>query len=114
MFLIVDGQDVVQGYRGDQQAIVKADAKHWQVGAASIVAKVSRDQDMIEMAKQYPAYGWESNKGYGTKSHRKQILLTGSSPYHRQSFLKKIVRAVQRDEAKEAAEHVKVCRRHWG
>jgi len=91
--LIIDGVRTINGYEGDQRAVEKADVWHWQVSAASIFAKVIRDNDITEMAEQYPAYGWEKNKGYGTKPHRKQILLAGPCPYHRMSFLKKLLKA---------------------
>jgi ribonuclease HII len=92
MNLIVDGVDLVEEYQGVQEAVVKADDIYWQVSAASVVAKVMRDMEMEYMASYYPAYGWNSNVGYGTKGHRKQILLAGPSPFHRRSFLKKLLR----------------------
>jgi len=92
MKLIIDGVNLVDDYIGVQKAIIKADDKHWQVSAASIVAKVIRDKEMAYMASYYPAYGWESNAGYGTKGHTKQILLAGPIHLHRKSFLKKILK----------------------
>lgn len=71
-------------------AIVKGDAKSESIAAASILAKVSRDRLMLEMAKKYPAYNFEKHKGYGTKAHRKAILEHGPCEIHRMSFLKKL------------------------
>ncbi len=71
-------------------AIVKGDAKSESIAAASILAKVSRDRLMLEMAKKYPAYNFEKHKGYGTKAHREAILEHGPCEIHRMSFLKKL------------------------
>ena len=71
-------------------AIVKGDAKSESIAAASILAKVSRDRLMLEMAKKYPAYNFEKHKGYGTKAHREAILEYGPCEIHRMSFLKKL------------------------
>ena len=68
--------------------IVKGDAKSISIAAASIVAKVTRDRMMVEYAKEYPGYGWEKNKGYGTKEHYEGIEKLGITPLHRRSFLK--------------------------
>ncbi len=72
------------------EAIVKGDANSMSIAAASILAKVSRDRLMIEYAKQYPDYGFEKHKGYGTKVHNEAILKYGVTPIHRMSFLKKL------------------------
>ncbi|MBQ3691787.1 MAG: ribonuclease HII [Clostridia bacterium] len=72
------------------EAIVKGDANSMSIAAASILAKVSRDRLMIEYAKQYPEYGFEKHKGYGTKVHNEAILKYGACPIHRESFLKKL------------------------
>lgn len=73
------------------QAIIKGDALSMSVAAASILAKVSRDRLMLELAKEYPQYGFEKHKGYGTKLHMERIREYGPSPIHRLSFLKKIL-----------------------
>ena len=70
--------------------IVKGDAKSMSVAAASILAKVSRDRLMLAYAEEYPQYGFEKHKGYGTKLHVEKILEYGETPIHRPSFLKKI------------------------
>lgn len=71
--------------------IIKGDANSMSIAAASILAKVSRDRLMLEYAKEYPQYGFEKHKGYGTKVHTDAILEYGPSPIHRISFLKKLL-----------------------
>jgi ribonuclease HII len=92
MLLTVDGRDRVDNYEGKQRSVVKADGSHYPTSAASIVAKVSRDLDMLQMSERYQGYGWERNSGYGTKEHREAILELGVTPYHRRSFLRKWVK----------------------
>ncbi|MCM1285209.1 MAG: ribonuclease HII [Acetobacter sp.] len=74
-----------------ERDIVKGDAKSASIAAASIIAKVSRDRYMLEMAEKYPEYHFEKHKGYGTKLHYEMIEKYGISPIHRKSFLKKIL-----------------------
>ena len=69
--------------------VVKGDSRSANIAAASILAKVSRDNYMDELAKQYPEYGFEVHKGYGTKAHYEALRTHGHSPAHRLSFLKK-------------------------
>ena len=68
------------------EAIVKGDGKSISIGAASILAKVTRDHIMIEYAKQYPEYGFEKHKGYPTKAHKEALQKYGVTPIHRKSF----------------------------
>lgn len=70
--------------------IIKGDAKSMSVACASILAKVSRDRLCYQYAEEYPQYGFDKHKGYGTKQHREAIIKYGPCPYHRMSFLKKI------------------------
>ena len=79
------GLDIVE------RCIVKGDAKSANISAASILAKVTRDRYMLEMAKMYPQYHFEKHKGYGTKLHYEMIEQYGISPIHRKTFLKKIL-----------------------
>lgn len=72
------------------QAVVKGDSRCADIAAASILAKVTRDRYMLEMSKQYPEYGFEKHKGYGTKAHYEAIRNHGVTPIHRPSFLKKM------------------------
>ncbi len=74
-----------------QTGIIKGDAKSVSIAAASIVAKVTRDRMMVEYAKEYPYYAFESNKGYGTKAHYEGISRHGITPIHRKTFLKNIL-----------------------
>ena len=69
--------------------VVHGDALSASIAAASILAKVTRDDYMDEMAKQYPAYGFEVHKAYGTKAHYEALRQYGPSPIHRMTFLKK-------------------------
>ncbi len=69
--------------------VVKGDSRSANIAAASILAKVSRDEYMEEMAKQYPEYGFEIHKGYGTKAHYEALRTYGHCPLHRLTFLKK-------------------------
>lgn len=74
----------------DSECIVKGDAKSMSIACASILAKVSRDRLLYKYAEEYPMYGFDKHKGYGTKVHREAILKYGPCPYHRKSFLKKL------------------------
>ncbi len=71
------------------RTVVGGDARSANIAAASILAKVTRDDLMIELAKQYPAYGFDVHKGYGTKRHYEALRACGASPVHRQTFLRK-------------------------
>ncbi len=66
--------------------IVKGDSKSLSIAAASIIAKVTRDDFMIQADKKYPGYGFASNKGYGSRNHMEAISRIGPSPIHRMSF----------------------------
>ena len=72
-----------------QHSVVHGDALSYSIGAASIIAKVYRDKMMDEFAKQYPYYGFEKNKGYGTAAHIQGIKENGLCPIHRRTFTKK-------------------------
>lgn len=72
--------------------IVKGDARSMSIASASILAKVSRDRLLYKYAEEYPEYGFDKHKGYGTKQHIAAILKYGSCPYHRKSFLTKILK----------------------
>jgi len=75
----------------NKKAIVKGDSKSFSIAAASIIAKVLRDKLMIDLHEEYPAYNWLKNKGYPTKEHIAAIKENGVTPFHRKSFLKKIL-----------------------
>lgn len=71
------------------QTVVKGDSRSASIAAASILAKVSRDDWMLQMAQEYPQYDFEVHKGYGTKRHYEALRQHGPSPIHRATFLKK-------------------------
>lgn len=83
-FLLIDAMKLETPYPSD--SIIKGDAKSISIAAASIVAKVARDELMKEIAASYPAYGFQQNMGYGTKEHIDAIQQHGITPYHRKSF----------------------------
>jgi ribonuclease HII len=68
------------------QTIVKGDRKSLSIAAASVVAKVARDEEMTRLAQAYPGYGWERNAGYGTAQHLEALHRLGATPHHRRSF----------------------------
>lgn len=87
---LVDGNQI-PNLDCDVTTVVKGDAKSESIAAASILAKVSRDRYMLEMAEKYPQYGFEKHKGYGTKLHYEMIEKYGICDIHRKSFLKKVL-----------------------
>lgn len=78
------------GLNGQEVAIIKGDATSYNIAAASIVAKVTRDRQMIELDKLYPEYGFARNKGYGTAEHIAALKSIGPCPAHRRSFIRNI------------------------
>jgi len=68
------------------QTVVKGDSCCFSIAAASIMAKVTRDRIMAELAREHPGYGWETNQGYGTAAHREGLDLLGVTIHHRRSF----------------------------
>jgi len=84
-FALIDGRPV-QGLELPHQCIVKGDQKSFAIAAASIVAKVTRDELMVELEEQHPGYGFAEHKGYGTRSHREALVRLGPCPAHRRSF----------------------------
>ena len=71
------------------ETVVKGDSLSASIAAASVLAKVTRDDIMLAMAEEYPGYGFEIHKGYGTKAHYEALRQLGPSPIHRMTFLKK-------------------------
>lgn len=80
-----------EGFTISQETVIKGDSKSLAIGAASIVAKVARDEFMKEYSKRAPEFGFEKHKGYGTKAHYEAISSYGLSPIHRKTFLKKVL-----------------------
>lgn len=84
--ILVDGNKFIP-YKDIQHiCVIKGDDKYLSIAAASVLAKVTRDNYMIKIDKKYPAYQWFSNKGYPTQAHRQGIIQAGLSPEHRKSF----------------------------
>ena len=88
-FIIVDGNRFKRYKDINHKCIIKGDTKHLSIAAASILAKTYRDSYMIDYHSRYPFFGWDKNKGYGTKFHFLNIDKYGMSDVHRKSFLLK-------------------------
>lgn len=86
---LIDGNRSV-GIDCPNETVVKGDGKSASIAAASILAKVSRDRYMLDMAKEYPQYAFEKHKGYPTKLHYERLRAYGPCPIHRLTFLKKL------------------------
>lgn len=84
--LLIDGNRFKPFPNIPHHCIVKGDGKYLSIAAASVLAKTHRDEHMNNLAKKYPEYGWQKNKGYPTKAHREAIRLHGATPHHRMSF----------------------------
>lgn len=81
----VDGKDIIE-VSMNCEAVIKGDSLYLDIAAASVLAKVTRDNYMIELAEKYPGYGFEKHKGYGTKLHIKAIQSLGITEQHRVKF----------------------------
>lgn|SRR5574344_73480 len=86
---LVDGNKLIKNYNFPQKFIIKGDGKSATIAAASILAKVTRDRYMENLAKEFPQYCWDKNAGYLTKEHLEAIDKYGLCKYHRPSFLQK-------------------------
>lgn len=84
--VLVDGNKIPQGLAMSCDAVVGGDALHPEISAASILAKVTRDRQMVEMDQKYPQFGFAKHKGYPTKAHFEAIALHGVIDEHRRSF----------------------------
>lgn len=84
--LLIDGNRFNSYKNKPHYCIIKGDAKYKSIAAASILAKTYRDEYMIEIAKDFPEYDWENNKGYPTEKHREGIRKAGICHHHRNSF----------------------------
>ncbi|MDH3665880.1 MAG: ribonuclease HII [Paracoccaceae bacterium] len=83
---LVDGNRLPPDLPCQGRALVGGDASSLSIAAASIVAKVTRDRIMADLAVAYPGYSWETNQGYGTAAHRAALERLGVTPHHRRSF----------------------------
>ena len=84
--LLIDGNRFYPYRNLVHTTIIKGDSLYLSIAAASVLAKTFRDEHMATIHNEYPVYGWDKNKGYGTPFHRIAILKYGISPYHRKSF----------------------------
>lgn len=84
--VLVDGNTVPKALGCPATALIRGDSRSLSIAAASVIAKVTRDRMMVELAQQYPAYGWERNAGYPTREHREALQKFGITPHHRLSF----------------------------
>jgi len=83
---LIDGNMIPRNLTVPATTLIKGDGRCLSIAAASIVAKICRDRIMVELAQQYPGYGWETNAGYGSKSHISALQNLGVTPHHRRSF----------------------------
>lgn len=89
--ILVDGNIIPKFIKKPANSIVKGDDKSYSIAAASILAKVSRDREIIKISKDFPDYNWHKNKGYATKDHINMIIKKGYTKHHRKTFkLKKL------------------------
>lgn len=102
-WVLVDG-NATPRWKRPSKAIVNGDAKCRSIAAASIIAKVTRDRMMAELAGDYPGYGWETNRGYGTPEHYRALNALGLTPLHRRSFAP--IRAIELGHAQPELELV--------
>jgi len=85
-YAIIDGNFIPSNIDIPAKAVIGGDNLSVSIAAASIVAKVIRDEMVMKMHKEFPIYGWDTNKGYGTKKHMEAIKIYGPSIYHRKTF----------------------------
>lgn len=89
-YVLIDG-DAIKDCRYPYDCVVKGDSKSASISAASILAKVTRDRYMLQLAEKYPEYQFEKHKGYGTALHIEMLKKHGASEVHRKTFIKKFV-----------------------
>jgi ribonuclease HII len=88
---LVDGRDRIPDIQTDQLTLIQGDDRSISIAAASILAKVYRDDVICQWAEKYPEYGLDQHKGYGTSQHRQALITYGATPEHRQKFIRKIL-----------------------
>jgi ribonuclease HII len=86
IFSLIDGNRVPKGLLGAAEAMVKGDSRFASIAAASILAKVHRDNLMLKLHERFPEYNFAKNKGYPTKEHMAAIRKYGITPFHRKSY----------------------------
>jgi ribonuclease HII len=104
--VLIDGNQKVHNLPYPQETIIKGDSKSLSIAAGSIIAKVTRDRIMRHLAAEFPQYGWERNKGYGTKDHSDAIAEHGITEHHRKSFapIRKYIEDAEDQEDIKAAD----------
>lgn len=85
-FALIDGNKTPPDLPCPSECLIKGDGRCLSIAAASIVAKVTRDRIMVALSQQFPGYGWETNAGYGTKTHSEGLAAFGVTQHHRRSF----------------------------
>lgn len=85
-YALIDGNKLPPALSVPGHPVVKGDGLSCSIAAASIIAKVTRDQYMAKLAEEFPGYGWEKNAGYGVKAHQAGLKTQGITPHHRVSF----------------------------
>lgn len=85
-FALIDGNKTPPDLPCPSECLIKGDGRCLSIAAASIVAKVTRDRIMVALSQQFPGYGWETNAGYGTKTHSEGLAALGVTQHHRRSF----------------------------
>ncbi len=83
---LIDGNRQPEDLPCPARAVIKGDDKVLSIAAASVMAKVTRDRIMADLAREFPGYGWEKNAGYGTREHLSALNTLGVTPHHRRSF----------------------------
>jgi ribonuclease HII len=103
VLVLVDGNKSVKGIHSKyvQTTVIDGDATSASIAAASIIAKVHRDRMMVELANQHPQYGWERNKGYGSRLHRDALKVHGMTPWHRRLFCDNLLKGEYGDALDE-------------
>ncbi|MGC5197993.1 ribonuclease HII [Aphanothece microscopica] len=90
--VLVDGVLPLRGWSGEQTTLVRGDSRCAAIAAASVLAKVARDELIVRLAGRFPGYGLERHAGYGTSQHREALRSLGPTPLHRLSFLRNLSR----------------------
>ena len=85
-YILIDGKQIPPFFTGSCQAIIKGDQKSLTIASASVIAKVYRDRLMATLHQTHPEYGWNHNKGYGTRYHQQALSIHGITLHHRKSF----------------------------
>jgi ribonuclease HII len=83
---LIDGDKFIKDYSIPYECVVKGDGKYYNIAGASVLAKVSKDNEMLRLHEEYDMYSWNTNKSYINKKHKEAVQKYGLSPYHRKSY----------------------------